>query len=137
SGVAMTLVDWDDMPRWRLINRALGLYFYEPAETYFTSPHFFFDLCIPKCTKCRIPHKHSHGEVAGQRKWRRTERQRGLGSARSGERRGGSSDRRGASAGSGDEERKPRRRRQRRRTRGGKPVNRPQGGRPTADSNES
>ena len=137
SGVAMTLVDWDDMPRWRLINRALGLDFDEPAETYSTSPHFFSDLGIPKGTKGRLPRQHSEGEADEERKGRRSERQRGSGRGRSGERRGGSSDRRGASAGSGDEERKPRRRRQRRRTRGGKPVNRPQGGRPTADSNES
>ena len=137
SGVAMTLVDWDDMPRWRLINRALGLDFDEPAETYSTSPHFFSDLGIPKGTKGRLRRQHSEDETGGERKSRRPDRQRGSGRGRSDERRGGSSDRRVSSAGSGDEDRKPRRKRQRRRTRSGKPVNRAQGGRPTADSNDS
>ena len=34
SGVAVTLVDWDDTARWQMINRALGLAFNEPVETY-------------------------------------------------------------------------------------------------------
>src|SRR5699024_2528176 len=133
----MTLVDWDDMPRWRLINRALGLDFDEPAETYSTSPHFFSDLGIPKGTKRRLPRQHSEGEADEERNGRSTHRQRGAGRGRAGERRGGSSARRGGSPGCGDEEREPRPRRPRRRTRGGKPVTRPHGGRPTADSHES
>ncbi|WP_181275358.1 DEAD/DEAH box helicase [Brevibacterium oceani] len=134
SGVAVTLVDWDDMPRWRLINKALGLDFDEPAETYSTSPHFFSDLGIPKGTKGRLPRQHPDGEDQGgaEKTSHGSERRRSSGRSRSSERstdrRGGSSDRRSGSSDSGDGERKPRRQRSRRRTRGGRPVNRGQGG---------
>ncbi|MCU4296089.1 DEAD/DEAH box helicase [Brevibacterium permense] len=130
SGVAMTLVDWDDMPRWRLINKALGLDFDEPVETYSTSPHFFADLGIPKGTKGRLPRQRPEGEdenSTGERKGRGSDR-RGSGRGSSDSRRGGSSDRRDSSSDSGSDDRKPRRQRSRRRTRGGKPVNRAQGG---------
>src|SRR5699024_2419101 len=33
TGVAITLVDWDDIPRWGLIDKALGLGHGEPPET--------------------------------------------------------------------------------------------------------
>jgi superfamily II DNA/RNA helicase len=54
SGVAVTLVDWDDVPRWKLINRELGLDLEEPVETYSTSPHLYADLDIPEGTKGRL-----------------------------------------------------------------------------------
>jgi superfamily II DNA/RNA helicase len=47
SGVAVTLVDWDDLHRWSLINRELGLSFDEPVETYSTSQHLYDVLGIP------------------------------------------------------------------------------------------
>ena len=37
EGVAITLVDWDDLPRWGLINKALDLGIPEPQETYSNS----------------------------------------------------------------------------------------------------
>ena len=37
SGVAITFVDWEDLTRWQLINKALDLPYPEPAETYSTS----------------------------------------------------------------------------------------------------
>ncbi|WBB66309.1 DEAD/DEAH box helicase [Micromonospora sp. WMMD812] len=46
SGVAVTFVDWDDMPRWRIIDKTLGLEMPEPPETYHTSPHLYTDLHI-------------------------------------------------------------------------------------------
>ncbi|MER7459486.1 DEAD/DEAH box helicase [Micromonospora sp. NPDC126480] len=46
SGVAVTFVDWDDMPRWRIIDKTLGLDMPEPPETYHTSPHLYTDLDI-------------------------------------------------------------------------------------------
>jgi len=46
SGVAVTLVDWDDIPRWMLIDKALDLGKGEPAETYHTSAHLYTDLDI-------------------------------------------------------------------------------------------
>ncbi|NUL46310.1 DEAD/DEAH box helicase [Cellulosimicrobium funkei] len=55
KGTAVTLVDWEDMPRWGLINKALGLDVPEPPETYSSSKHFFEDLNIPKGSKGRLP----------------------------------------------------------------------------------
>ncbi|WP_050054462.1 DEAD/DEAH box helicase [Pseudarthrobacter siccitolerans] len=55
KGTAVTFVDWDDMPRWGLINKALGLSVPEPVETYSSSPHLFEELDIPVGTKGRLP----------------------------------------------------------------------------------
>jgi len=55
SGTAITLVDWEDMPRWKLICDALGLPFHAPAETYSTSAHLFLELGIPDGTGSRLP----------------------------------------------------------------------------------
>nr|WP_217500638.1 DEAD/DEAH box helicase [Arthrobacter sp. C9C5] len=55
KGTAVTFVDWDDMPRWGLINKALGLSVPEPVETYSSSPHLFEELDIPEGTKGRLP----------------------------------------------------------------------------------
>ena len=54
TGVAITLIDWDDLRRWTLIAKALELSEEEPQETYSSSPHFFTDLDIPEGTKGRI-----------------------------------------------------------------------------------
>ncbi|MFF7972057.1 DEAD/DEAH box helicase [Streptomyces sp. NPDC007905] len=55
KGTAITFVDWDDIPRWQLINKALELDFNDPVETYSSSPHLFSDLGIPKGTKGTLP----------------------------------------------------------------------------------
>ncbi|WP_405863246.1 DEAD/DEAH box helicase [Streptomyces sp. NBC_01515] len=55
KGIAVTLVDWDDIPRWQLINKALDLGFPNPPETYSTSPHFFEEMNIPAGTKGVLP----------------------------------------------------------------------------------
>lgn len=55
KGTAVTFVDWDDVPRWALINKALGLNMPEPVETYSSSPHLYTDLDIPEGTKGRLP----------------------------------------------------------------------------------
>lgn len=47
TGIAVTLVDWDELPRWALIDKALGLDSPEPAETYSNSPHLHAELNIP------------------------------------------------------------------------------------------
>jgi superfamily II DNA/RNA helicase len=47
SGTAVTFVDWDDVPRWKLICDELALPFHEPVETYSTSPHLYLELDIP------------------------------------------------------------------------------------------
>ncbi|MEI2714827.1 MAG: DEAD/DEAH box helicase [Nocardioides sp.] len=54
SGTAITLVDWADVHRWKMINKALDLPFPEPVETYSTSEHLFHDQGIAPGTKGRI-----------------------------------------------------------------------------------
>ncbi len=48
TGVAVTLVDWDELTRWASIDSALSLGIPEPVETYSRSPHLFSDLGIPE-----------------------------------------------------------------------------------------
>jgi len=54
TGVAVTLVDWADVTRWKVINKALNLPFDEIPETYSTSENLYHDLGIPPGTKGRI-----------------------------------------------------------------------------------
>jgi superfamily II DNA/RNA helicase len=54
TGIAVTFVDWDDLHKWALINRALEFGQPEPIETYSSSPHLFTDLNIPEGTKGRL-----------------------------------------------------------------------------------
>ncbi|HLR98682.1 MAG TPA: DEAD/DEAH box helicase [Mycolicibacillus parakoreensis] len=99
TGVAVTLVDWDELARWAMINKALDLDCADPAETYSSSPHLYTELDIPENAGGRVgtPRK-----TAGSRPDRsgRDRRQGGGDAAAS----------------------RPRRTRSRRRTRGGKPV---------------
>jgi superfamily II DNA/RNA helicase len=55
KGVAVTFVDWDDMPKWGLINKALDLPHPEPVETYSSSKHLYTDLDIPEGTTGKLP----------------------------------------------------------------------------------
>jgi superfamily II DNA/RNA helicase len=55
SGVAVTFVDWDDIARWQMVNRALELPFPDPPETYSTSEHLFSALDIPTKAKGTLP----------------------------------------------------------------------------------
>ncbi|WP_124053980.1 DEAD/DEAH box helicase [Arcanobacterium ihumii] len=55
SGTAVTFVDWEDTPRWSVINHSLNLNFPEPVETYHTSDHLYSDLDIPEGTTGRLP----------------------------------------------------------------------------------
>ncbi|WP_439029646.1 DEAD/DEAH box helicase [Gordonia terrae] len=54
TGIAVTLVDWDELHRWELINNALGLGIPDPPETYSTSEHLREELSIPESTTGRI-----------------------------------------------------------------------------------
>jgi superfamily II DNA/RNA helicase len=54
TGIAITFVDWADVTRWKIINKALDLPFDEPAETYSTSEHFYHDQGIPPEAKGRL-----------------------------------------------------------------------------------
>ena len=91
KGTAVTLVDWADVTRWKVINRALELDFPEIPETYSTSAHLFSDLGIPEGTRGRLVdapprehhdhhkdgHKDGHHKDHGERKDRpRRERTR-------------------------------------------------------------
>lgn len=65
EGTAITLVDWDDLPRWKVINDALELGVPEPVETYSSSEHLFYDLNIPAGTKGRLPREERVAEGMG------------------------------------------------------------------------
>ncbi|MEU4921590.1 DEAD/DEAH box helicase [Streptomyces parvus] len=108
KGIAITLVDWDDIPRWQLINKALDLKFPDPPETYSTSPHLFEELGIPAGTKGVLP------RADRTRAGLRAEEVEDLGET-------GGRGRKAAAPAPAREEREPRTRtpRQRRRTRGG------------------
>ncbi len=54
TGTAITFVDWADLHRWKMINKALDLPFDSPQETYSTSEHLFHDQGIAPGTKGRI-----------------------------------------------------------------------------------
>ncbi len=55
KGVAVTLVDWADVTRWKMINKALDLGFDDPVVTFSTSPHLYTDLDIPEGTLGYLP----------------------------------------------------------------------------------
>lgn len=55
SGVAVTLVDWEDINRWQMIDRALKLPFKDPIETYSSSDHIYTGLGIPAGTTGKLP----------------------------------------------------------------------------------
>ncbi|MGB5937394.1 MAG: DEAD/DEAH box helicase, partial [Ornithinimicrobium sp.] len=65
TGVALTFVDWDDLHRWTLINKALDLGIPEPQETYSSSPHLFSDLDITEGIKGTLPRSERTREGLG------------------------------------------------------------------------
>ncbi|MFD4196121.1 MULTISPECIES: DEAD/DEAH box helicase [Amycolatopsis] len=124
TGVAITLVDWDDMHRWQAINDALKLDMAEPVETYSTSKHLFSDLDIPEDATGRLPlSKRTRAGLAAEPEEQMGGRRRSGGATTRNRRR----TRGAAKAGEGEqaeatgepsgEERRPRRR-----TRGGKAL---------------
>ncbi|MFJ9729897.1 DEAD/DEAH box helicase, partial [Streptomyces sp. NPDC101171] len=133
KGTAITFVDWDDIPRWQLINKALELGFSDPAETYSSSPHLFSDLGIPEGTKGILPRSERTragldaevledlGETGG-----RGARGRGRGG------RGGRAE--SGAAPSAESERPARTPRRRRRTRSGAPTDASTAPAPAAES---
>ncbi|WP_354432388.1 DEAD/DEAH box helicase [Streptomyces sp. FZ201] len=115
SGTAITLVDWDDIPRWQLINKALGLGFNDPVETYSTSPHLFEELSIPAGTKGVLPRSERTRAGLAAEEVEDLGETGGRGGPRG---RGGRRD----ESRSDDRERPARTPRRRRRTRGGTPL---------------
>ncbi|MEU0076082.1 DEAD/DEAH box helicase [Streptomyces sp. NPDC006332] len=137
KGIAVTLVDWDDIPRWQLINKALELDFSDPPETYSTSPHFYEELSIPAGTKGVLPRTERTragldaeeledlGEPGGRGPRGRGDRNGRGGRSGQGDRggRGGRGERNARDESrSADGERAARTPRRRRRTRGGTPL---------------
>ena len=130
SGVAITFVDWADITRWKVINKALDLPYDEPQETYSTSEHLYHDQGIPSDAKGRVgkagqaPSADDLLEPRGGGKGGKGGRDGRGGSGRSGsggrEGHGGSS--RNGSGESSDKSRSSSRNRNRRRTRGGESV---------------
>ncbi|MER7567564.1 DEAD/DEAH box helicase [Streptomyces sp. NPDC097941] len=132
KGIAVTLVDWDDIPRWNLINKALELKFNDPPETYSTSPHFYEELNIPAGTKGVLPRAdrtragldaeelEDLGETGGRGARGRGDRDRG--DRDRGRGRGGRDESRSADREHADRERGDRTPRRRRRTRSGTPL---------------
>ncbi|MFJ7964989.1 DEAD/DEAH box helicase [Streptomyces sp. NPDC096324] len=112
KGIAITLVDWDDIPRWQLINKALDLGFPAPPETYSTSPHFYEELSIPAGTKGVLPRSERTRAGLAAEEVEDLGETGGRGGPRG---RGG----RSAAPSSTERERAPRTPRQRRRTRSG------------------
>ncbi len=64
TGVAVTLVDWDELNRWASINSALDLGIPEPVETYSRSPHLFEELGIPENATGTLRRKPARDEDA-------------------------------------------------------------------------
>ena len=96
TGTAITLVDWQDLHRWKMINKALDLPFDNPPETYSTSEHLFHDQGIAPGTKGRLvaekprePRRDRDGEGrhegSGERPSRNRNRNRNRKRTRSGE----------------------------------------------------
>jgi len=137
SGVAVTLVDWEDIARWQMIDRALKLPFKDPIETYSTSPHVYTGLGIPEGVTGRLPKdKRTRAGLSAEQVediGETGKRQRSSDSGRKDGHRGGSNDRRGSDKQRSDNSSGPRKdrgqgekradgqspRRRRRRTRGG------------------
>jgi superfamily II DNA/RNA helicase len=64
AGVAVTLVDWEEESRWKLISEALDLDIPQPAETYSTSAHLYSDLGIPSSITGYLPSGRSQPPAA-------------------------------------------------------------------------
>ncbi|WP_308014326.1 MULTISPECIES: DEAD/DEAH box helicase [unclassified Rhodococcus (in: high G+C Gram-positive bacteria)] len=101
TGIAVTLVDWDDIPRWQLIDKALGLDIPDPVETYSSSEHLYAELNIPHGTTGSISKRRAETPAAEKTEARSS--------------RGGNSDQ----PSDGEAATSSRRSRSRRRTRGG------------------
>jgi superfamily II DNA/RNA helicase len=130
TGIAVTLVDWDDIPRWQLINKALGLDFTEPPETYSTSSWVYTDLDVPETATGRLPRSQRTREGLGAETLEDLgetgKRQRTGGGGRSGGNHSGpgrdGSGREGAAHEDAEPSAGPRKSRPRRRTRGAGPA---------------
>jgi len=125
TGIAVTLVDWADVTRWKVINKALNLPFEEIAETYSTSENLFHDMGIAPGTSGRLvpatdPPKSAKGGKRREERAPRPQKDRSRSRTRSGKPAGdpGGTTGNGESRAEGDAPAQ-RRNRNRRRTRSG------------------
>ncbi|GLZ49978.1 hypothetical protein Acsp06_61630 [Actinomycetospora sp. NBRC 106375] len=130
TGIAVTLVDWDDIPKWKTISDDLGLGAPEPPETYSSSPHLYADLGIPDDARGRVARRRRPAEEeaedgptreTGGRRSSGRSRARGRGSGGSGGGASGGDDETESSDGDGSG-RRGRRSRSRTRRRNGEVV---------------
>ena len=137
TGIAVTLVDWDELHRWELIDKALGLGMPEPVETYSTSEHLREEMNIPadadgRVAGARQTSEERHEARADRPEKRNTRSRRRTRGGQSGESakttapnkpaaadNSAADETAGESASAGDQPRRPRRRRRRS---GGKPA---------------
>ncbi|RZU51866.1 superfamily II DNA/RNA helicase [Krasilnikovia cinnamomea] len=119
TGVAVTFVDWEDMPRWVLIDKSMGLNMPEPPETYHTSPALYADLDIPTDVTGTLPTAQRsraglsaevEEDLSGGRR-RGREGGRGPGRGRGGRSRGGRDEAPAATEETGERPQRQRRRR--------------------------
>ncbi len=131
SGIAVTFVDWEDVPRWQLINKGLRLSFYEPVETYSTSAHLYELLAIPSAAGGVLPRsQRTRAGLAAEAvedlgETGRFRSRRGPGRAHA------------RAEGADRALDRPGRRRQRRRTRGGRVIESTGTGRPEAHESDA
>ncbi len=135
TGVAVTLVDWDEETRWKVISKELSLGLDEPVETYSTSAHLFSDLDIPADAGGRLPlsRRKRTGLESEQEEDADSSRERRHRPRKKNPRGDGPS---GRSSHTEDAGSRPNGRRKRRRTRGGKPVEQTQHSPSTTGSGE-
>src|SRR5699024_1416075 len=117
SGIALTFSDWEDVTRWKVINKILDLPYDGPVETYSTSQHLFTDMNIPEDVTGRLKPAQPKSEQSKS----------GQGKSWSGPRsktrhQGGRQASSQGSSGANAARNSSSRRRRRRRTRSGKPV---------------
>jgi superfamily II DNA/RNA helicase len=137
TGIAVTFVDWQDLHRWKMINKALDLPFESPVETYSNSENYLHDMGIPPGTKGRIVPEGSverkprpeasarAGKSGGRSGGSSTGRSRGGrdgGGSRESSREGGGDRATESASGSAESAPRKRRNRSRSRTRGGRPA---------------
>jgi superfamily II DNA/RNA helicase len=148
TGIAVTFVDWQDLHRWKMINKALDLPFEAPVETYSNSENFLHDMGIAPGTKGRIvpegtverkprPESSRSGGKSGGRSGGGSSQGRSRGGRDGGGREGardGGGDR-AAESGSTESAPRKRRNRSRSRTRGGQSASQgqAQGSQPQAE----
>ncbi len=128
TGIAITFVDWADLHRWKMINKAHDLPFDDPQETYSSSEHFLHDQGIAPGIKGRIVpegtiERKPRPESGGRGGRGQSQGGRGRSQGGSKESPGGKDTRQQAGSGEKSGDRPARKRnRSRSRTRGGKPA---------------